>query len=77
MFCGDGDTIMSLDEGALDAARRLLPKSARLVARKAVAGLWEFEVVTGNAAYKTGEHFYLTQAQADRAYRPGRASKNR
>lgn len=51
-----------------------LPKNVRLLggtsAREAqtTAGMYEFEVVTGNAAYKEGERFYLTQAQAENAY---------
>lgn len=75
MSYADGGEIAFLEEGAREAALRLLPKSVRLVERKARsaaasdAGLCEFEVVTGNAAYKKGEHFYLTQAQADEAYR--------
>jgi hypothetical protein len=70
MACVKGDEIVFLELGALDAARRLLPKSVRRVEREAAfeSGLCEFEVVTGNAAYKTGEHFYLTRAQADQAY---------
>jgi hypothetical protein len=31
-------------------------------------GMYEFEVVTGNAAYREGERFYLTAAQAERVY---------
>lgn len=31
-------------------------------------GMYEFEVITGNAAYKEGERFYLTPAQAQRVY---------
>jgi hypothetical protein len=30
--------------------------------------VYEFEVVTGNAAWREGERFYLTPAQAERAY---------
>ena len=54
-----------------------LPKKVRLLGEvpgkadcllEPSAGLFEFEVVTGNAAYKEGEHFYLTPAQARRAY---------
>lgn len=30
--------------------------------------MYEFEVVSGNAAYREGERFYLTPAQAQRAY---------
>lgn len=32
------------------------------------AGLYEFEVVKGNAAYREGERFYLTPLQAQRVY---------
>jgi hypothetical protein len=54
-----------------------LPKSVRFLgevpARTAcredqVAAMYEFEVVTGNAAYREGERFYLTPAQAQRVY---------
>lgn len=31
--------------------------------------IYEFEVVTGNAAYRAGERFFLTAGQAQRAYR--------
>jgi hypothetical protein len=30
--------------------------------------MYEFEVLTGNAAYREGERFYLTPAQAQRVY---------
>jgi len=36
------------------------------------SGVYEFEVVTGNASYREGERFYLTPAQAERAYFSGR-----
>ncbi len=35
-------------------------------------GVFEFEVVTGNASYREGERFFLTPAQAERAYFSGR-----
>lgn len=70
MSCANRDGIALLDETASDAARRLLPKSVRRVDQAAAfdAELCEFEVLTGNAAYKAGEHFYLTHAQAAQAY---------
>jgi hypothetical protein len=53
-----------------------LPKKVRLVGEAPETGgaddpsndLYEFEVVMGNASYKEGERFYLTPAQAQRAY---------
>ncbi len=36
------------------------------------ADMYEFEVIAENAAYKRGERFYLTPAQAKRAYFSGR-----
>ncbi len=56
-----------------------LPKSVRLLGKQqthgapelsaAMAAMYEFEVLTGNAAYRAGERFYLTAGQARRAYR--------
>ena len=60
------------------APLRRLPKSVRMLGKSAVeagsapersAPMYEFEVVTGNAAYRAGERFYLTAGQAQRAYR--------
>lgn len=53
-----------------------LPKRVRLRGGGAAAegssspqtGDYEFEVVTGSAAWREGERFYLTAAQALRAY---------
>lgn len=56
------------DDGAGFA---LLPRCVRLLARPQEAGapiFCEFEVVSGNAAYREGERFYLTRAKARRAY---------
>ena len=39
-----------------------------------VPGMYEFEVVTGNAAYREGERFYLTPAQAQRVYFLGKSA---
>jgi hypothetical protein len=55
----------------------LLPRSVRVLAGATEAlgdGLVEFEVVSGNAAYREGERFFLTPAKARRAYpaTPGR-----
>ena len=47
-----------------------LPKNARRIGAAQPANLVEFEVVTGNASYCEGEHFYLTAEQARRAYSP-------
>jgi hypothetical protein len=53
---------------------RRLPKHVRLLggtargAARTPSDMYEFEVVTGNAAYAEGERFYLTPAQAERAY---------
>jgi len=59
-------TIFEKDDGAGFA---LLPRSVRLLAAPAEAcAFCEFEVVSGNAAYREGERFYLTQAKARRAY---------
>jgi hypothetical protein len=72
--------ILLREERERFAVSRLLPKSVRLLrarkdgARSPAKGgkpadaMCEFEVVTGNAAYCKGEHFYLTPAQARRAY---------
>jgi hypothetical protein len=52
-------------------ALRHLPKNVRLVGAARAQegnGLYEFEVVMGNAAYREGEHFYLTPAKAQCAY---------
>ena len=53
-----------------------LPKSVRFLGevpaaetrQDPCAAMYEFEVVTGNAAYREGERFYLTPAQAQRVY---------
>ena len=45
-----------------------LPTNARRIGAAHSANLVEFEVVTGNASYREGEHFYLTAEQARRAY---------
>jgi len=69
--------------GALEFSERgaplcRLPKSVRMLGKQPAepgrapergAAMYEFEVVTGNAAYRAGERFYLTAAQARRAYR--------
>lgn len=70
------DAILLKGDGELDAFSTRLPRSVRLVgpslqqvtAPPPQAGLYEFEVVSGNAAYREGERFYLTPAQAQRAY---------
>jgi hypothetical protein len=51
-----------------------LPKNVRFLgqaptqADPSSVGMYEFEVVTGNAAYREGERFYLTPSQAQRVY---------
>src|SRR5450631_4747833 len=54
-----------------------LPKSVRFLGEVPAktdcipqhsAGMYQFEVVTGNAAYREGERFYLTPVQAQRVY---------
>ncbi len=47
-------------------------ESSHQSARSPSFGVYEFEVVTGNASYREGERFYLTPAQAERAYFAGR-----
>lgn len=55
-------------------ALALLPKTVRLLREALGEGaqgfdaMCEFEVVAGNAAYQKGERFFLTPAQAKRAY---------
>jgi hypothetical protein len=50
-------------------ALRMLPREARLLrAPLDGEGMCEFEVTAGNAAWREGEHFYLTPAQARTAY---------
>lgn len=65
------------EPGALEHAAFLgqLPKNVRLVGGPDISlapqdqeKLYEFEVLTGNACYREGERFYLTPAQARRAY---------
>ncbi len=63
--------ILVREEKEFFAAARLLPRNVRFLGARGEAGATcEFEVVTGNAAYQKGEHFYLTIAQARRAYPP-------
>ncbi len=54
-----------------NTALRHLPRNVRLVGAARAQegnGFYEFEVVMGNAAYREGEHFYLTPAKAQCAY---------
>lgn len=75
----DGEAILLKEGGELDAFSSRLPRSVRFLgasSQQAAArpqaglqsGLYEFEVVSGNAAYREGERFYLTPTQAQRAY---------
>lgn len=67
--------ILLKGDGALDAFSLRLPRSVRLIGAsiepsgpRSLPGLYEFEVVSGNACYREGERFYLTPAQALRVY---------
>ncbi len=77
----DGESAAGVFRRSVHSPR--LPKQVRLRAREPLSGgpgsepapwtgVYEFEVVTGNAAYREGERFYLTPAQAARAYFSGR-----
>jgi hypothetical protein len=74
---------MGIDQGAVrqfkeqGAPLSHLPKSVRFLGEvpaemdckpQQSAGMCQFEVVKGNAAYREGERFYLTPAQAQRIY---------
>ena len=72
---------MDIDKDAGDKGREFrergdrlsrMPKSVRFLGRgpgEMASGMCEFEVVTGNAAYREGERFYLTPGEAQRVYR--------
>jgi len=63
--------VLVRDDRGFSPASRLLPRSVRFLGAVGKAGrVCEFEVLTGNAAYQKGEHFYLTAEQARRAYFP-------
>ncbi len=47
---------------------RAAPKTPTGFYERPDCDLYEFEVVTATAAYNKGERFYLTPAQAERAY---------
>jgi hypothetical protein len=71
----DRRAVLIKDDGALGASLGLLPRSVRFLGAspagddgEAACGLYEFEVVSGNAAYREGERFYLTPTQAQKAY---------
>jgi hypothetical protein len=76
----NGESVMLIELGVADLAEHgaflgQLPKNVRLVggpdmglAPQDPDKLYEFEVLTGNACYREGERFYLTPAQARRAY---------
>lgn len=64
-------TILVRRDKEFSSAARLLPRNVRFLGAVGKAGLMcEFEVLTGNAAYQKGEHFYLTAEQARRVYFP-------
>ncbi|ATQ70111.1 hypothetical protein [Methylosinus trichosporium] len=74
----DAREILVKAEEARSADLRLLPRSVRFLGGTTGMisdGLVEFEVVSGNAAYREGERFFLTPAKARKAYpaAPGRA----
>jgi hypothetical protein len=62
------------DLAGLPKSVRFLGDGARQNALPSVMAraICEFEVVKGNAAYRQGERFYLTPAQAESAYFSGR-----
>lgn len=58
-------------DGARGPGLGLLPRCVRRVSASAPARddrLVEFEVVSGNAAFREGERFYLSAAEARKAY---------
>ncbi|MGA8172521.1 MAG: hypothetical protein WB816_17055 [Methylocystis sp.] len=74
----DANGVLELSERSVGS--NLLPKTVLLRgefptrdagAPQLAPGMYEFEVVTENAAYKKGERFYLTPSQAKRAYFSG------
>jgi hypothetical protein len=67
----DAREILVKAEEARGADLRLLPKNVRLLGGPTDAfsdDLVEFEVVSGNAAYREGERFFLSPAKARKAY---------
>ncbi len=77
-----GKDAVNLTRGQ-DASLSRLPQNVRFLgevpteidyAPQPPHGMYEFEVVTGNAAYREGERFYLTPAQAQRAYFLGKSA---
>jgi hypothetical protein len=66
----DERAILEKADGAEGADLGLLPKSVRLLAASGAGAeaLCEFEVVSGNAAFREGERFYLTPSRALKAY---------
>jgi hypothetical protein len=71
---GAMEATMTIDQGAGNFWERSahslgLPKKVRLRGSATPsAPVYEFEVIAGNASYREGERFYLTPAQAERAY---------
>ncbi len=68
MSQGQTSNLSVPDAGARNGFFGRLPKNARRTGATHFANLVEFVVVTGNASYREGEHFYLTAEQARRAY---------
>lgn len=64
----DERTILEKAAGAQGAGLGLLPRNVRFLGAQGADSLCEFEVVSGNAAYREGERFYLTPANAQKAY---------
>jgi hypothetical protein len=64
----DKRAILEKAEGAQGADLGLLPRSVRFLGAQGDDALCEFEVISGNAAYRIGERFYLTLAKAQKAY---------
>jgi hypothetical protein len=64
------EAILEKADDAAGADLGLLPKSVRQLVPSAdgAEGLCEFEVVSGNAAFREGERFYLTPSKALKAY---------
>jgi hypothetical protein len=58
------------EQDAETRALRMLPREVKLLGAPdgEREGLCEFEVTSGNAAWREGKHFYLTRAQARTAY---------
>jgi hypothetical protein len=67
----DGSSLRRLPKSVrfLGELRPDADRSAEFSGGEFSAGMYEFEVVKGNAAYRAGERFYLTPGEAHRIYR--------